>query len=452
MGKIINQFFETYDSLKNLLKRSHFEPILLTIKSLIRFQSHIGFKTSKMSSNTTSTVILRGPDDWDKWDKQFRTKAVAYSLWEHIDPEARVPKAFLTEPEEPKLRDYPTGTRESTVTEGESQSQGCRRQQRGSTVMTIADLTLEGQKAYQLAWTVYTHRLKQYTDEKNNIREFKNWVTSSIAPHYFDSTCEPTESLRVWYENIIEHSGVSEGMIITAARDKYKEAVVVLRKPPKDFDAWLNNWEQAMSHGQRKKVPEAQSISSWFDDFLHAVEPVMGYWTTSYRLTKQSEVDSGSLTYRILANDFRKELRHRKGNTSSGKTAKGSFGASFGPKTDCAEGDAPTSQGAESSSSTGQRAERRSIRRHKRAASENQEEVVPENQGTRPICPVCNLKHQLLKCYYAFPELAPDGFQPREFLQKRAEENLQKKEVIDQLRKIKNKRHKPGDGEEDKTD
>src|SRR2546421_12983574 len=30
-GKIINQFFETYDSLKNLLKRSHFEPILLTV-------------------------------------------------------------------------------------------------------------------------------------------------------------------------------------------------------------------------------------------------------------------------------------------------------------------------------------------------------------------------------------------------------------------------------------
>jgi len=116
---------------------------------------------------------------------------------------------------------------------------------------------------------------------------------------------------------------------------------------------------------------------------------------------------------------------------------------------DCAEGDAPISQGAEGSSSTGHRAESHSNWRHKRAASD--QEVVPEN-STRPICPVCNLRHQLLKYFYAFPELAPDGFQPREFLQKRAEENLQKKEVIDQLRKIKNKRHKPGDGEEDKTD
>src|SRR5436305_7829484 len=112
-----------------------------------------------MSSNTDSTVILRGPDDWDKWDKQFRAKAVANSLWEHINPDAPDPKAFLTEPEEPRLSDYTT-TRESTATEGDS-SQGRRtRQQRAATgtPTSIADLTIEGQKAFQLAWTIYTLR------------------------------------------------------------------------------------------------------------------------------------------------------------------------------------------------------------------------------------------------------------------------------------------------------
>ena len=129
-----------------------------------------------------------------------------------------------------------------------------------------------------------------------------------------------------------------------------------------------------MSYAQSKKVPEAQLVSSWFDDFLRAVDPLMGYWTTSYRLAKQSEVDAGSLTYRMLANDFRKELRYRK-STSSGKTAKGSFAASFGPK-DCAEGDAPID--AEGSSSIkGRIAGSRSIRRHKRAASQ---EVVLETK------------------------------------------------------------------------
>ena len=74
-----------------------------------------------MSSTTDSTVILRGPDDWDKWDKQFRAKAVTNSLWEHINPDAPDPKAFLTEPEELTLSDF-TITREST--EGESSTQG----------------------------------------------------------------------------------------------------------------------------------------------------------------------------------------------------------------------------------------------------------------------------------------------------------------------------------------
>ena len=145
------------------------------------------------------------------------------------------------------------------------------------TLTSIADLTIEGQKAFQLAWTIYTLHLKQYSDEKNSIKELKNWVTSSITLYYFDSACKLTESIHVWYTNIIEHSRVSKGIILTAARDKYKEAVTVLRKTPKDFDAWLGNWEQAMSYAQSKKVPEAQSISSWFDDFLHAVDPLMSY-------------------------------------------------------------------------------------------------------------------------------------------------------------------------------
>ena len=74
-----------------------------------------------MSSNADSTVILRGSEDWDKWDKQFRSKAVANSLWEHINPDALDLKAFLTEPEEPRLSDY-TITWE--LTEGKSSAQG----------------------------------------------------------------------------------------------------------------------------------------------------------------------------------------------------------------------------------------------------------------------------------------------------------------------------------------
>jgi len=76
-----------------------------------------------MSSTTDSTIILRSSDDWDKWNKQFRAKAVTNSLWEHINPDAPDPKAFLTEPEEPTLSDYTTTCE---LTEGESSTTGHR--------------------------------------------------------------------------------------------------------------------------------------------------------------------------------------------------------------------------------------------------------------------------------------------------------------------------------------
>jgi hypothetical protein len=75
---------------------------------------------------------------------------------------------------------------------------------------------------------------------------------------------------------------------------------------------------------------------------------------------------------------------------------------------------------------------------------------VPEDQVARP-CPVCDLKRNPLKCYYAFPGLAPDSFKPREHVQERAEDNLKKRDVIDQIRKIKNKKQKLDTGEESRS-
>ena len=410
--------------------------------------------SSASVSKNDSAAFLQGPGDWDKWNKQFQAKAVAYCLWEQIDPALPEPESFLAKPIEPSPDDFAT----QTIVAG---SQTQRRQGRRATSattsatedhVTMADLSNEGQKSFQLAWTIYIQHKREYADQKAKIQDLKDWVISSVVSYLFESACDPTETLREWYIKIKQHSGASDDMMTTQARDSYKKAIVVLTKPPKDFNIWLNNWEQAMSRGQAKEVPEALSTPAWFDDFLTAVEPLMGNWTSSYRLYKQDQVDSRSLTFRMLANDFRKELRHRRGNPSNAKYAKGSFGPAFGPmekSMDSAEGNSPPSQGAESSQqSIGRKtAGSRSTRGQKRAASENQEAVL-ENQGTR-LCPVCNLNHRLSKCFYAFPDLAPDNFQPREHIQERAKSNLQKADVLDQLQTIR-KRQKLDTNDEQK--
>ena len=37
---------------------------------------------------------------------------------------------------------------------------------------------------------------------------------------------------------------------------------------------------------QRKGVPKALSIKTWFFDFLDVVKPILGNWVTSYKLSR----------------------------------------------------------------------------------------------------------------------------------------------------------------------
>ena len=61
-------------------------------------------------------------------------------------------------------------------------------------------------------------------------------------------------------------------------------------------------------------------------------------------------------------------------------------------------------------------------------------------EGSQENCLVCELHHKLPNCFYVFEEKAFEGFKPREKIQKRVEENLKKKEVIDAVNKLKNKK------------
>src|SRR5436305_2562713 len=118
-------------------------------------------------------------------------------------------------------------------------------------------------------------------------------------------------------------------------------AIKPLSKQPKDILVWLGAWEQAISLAKEKKVPEAQHSSEWFEDFAVVVKPWMDYWVTSYKMIKKKEIEAGSLSFRTLANDFRKEVRSALGNGVRRTIAKGAFGPSFaGEEHQHAAGDA----------------------------------------------------------------------------------------------------------------
>jgi hypothetical protein len=83
-------------------------------------------------------------------------------------------------------------------------------------------------------------------------------------------------------------------------------------------------------HEWAKNIGEFSEPSSWFDDFILAIQGVMPTWITAYRMTKSEDIKNGTLSYRIVGNDFRDQLRAvGKSIEKPAKIAKGSFGPTF---------------------------------------------------------------------------------------------------------------------------
>jgi hypothetical protein len=110
-----------------------------------------------MSSNTAQSIILRSPDDWEKWNDQFQTRAVSSKLWDYINPENENPEPLLAEPIEPAASDYAADA-----------GQQPRRGRSGGPasgagdVVSAADLDGDQLKAFQMDWNVYVQREKRY--------------------------------------------------------------------------------------------------------------------------------------------------------------------------------------------------------------------------------------------------------------------------------------------------
>ena len=105
-----------------------------------------------MPQNTekaTVEVTLNGPADWDSWDHQFKIKAVAANLWDHVDPEVDEP--LLKKPRMPLVGSYQRQVNRR-ANAGSSQNAECQTVDRSQTVnadndddQNIAPSTLSGQ-------------------------------------------------------------------------------------------------------------------------------------------------------------------------------------------------------------------------------------------------------------------------------------------------------------------
>jgi len=260
---------------------------------------------------------------------------------------------------------------------------------------SVSNLNADELRSFQVAWNIFAYDSKEYEVQKKNIQDLKGWFMDTIAQQYRDSSCDPTESLHKWYTQLKEHASVGEVMDKKAVRSLYKTAIKPLNKPPRDWNSWINAWEEAMSLGQQKKVPDTTDPTIWFEEFIEAVNPAVSQWATAYKLQKEDEADKGTLTYRMVAYALRHEVRSK---AKGGSVAKGSFGPTYGQES------APSEQSDDARDDSHSEGKQTKSKRGKKRHRDSRDSTSATG-GSMERCLVCEcIGHKTQDCFYAFPE------------------------------------------------
>ena len=393
-----------------------------------------------MTTQPTESVSLKGPEDWETWNTQFKSKAISTDIWRLISPDED--QDFAEKPTPPKIGDYDKKLTRETRSQSSSATAAAAAQGSQQPVIhieevdyankptTAAEMTSAARQAFQLDWTMYQHEFKIYTAEREAIDKLRNWVLKTASEHLIRTACDPEDTLRGWYRKLKEQVGVSATKQMSEARSRYKEANKPLTKAPKDPLAWLNAWEEAVTLAKEKKVPEAQMSNVWFEDFSFTIRGFMKEWIISYEMLHATEIENGTLTFRKLANDLRKELLKSSTPRAGRVIAKGAFGPSFADSDDTEH---PKSKDDEPGKTKGK----------------NKRKMTTGESSAK--CPACGLQgHTVENCLYVFPEKAKGRFRAREDRLEQVNKRLQED---DQLRKevdrLKGKKQKEGEANQD---
>jgi hypothetical protein len=365
----------------------------------------------------TLNAILAKPGDWNDWHHEFELQAQTFGLESHITNKT----SLLPQPEMPDIRKKKytkkphaqRNARSQTTNDEEEDEETIQEKNNGQWMMT--DLTDNGLKAFNLDLTWYKQLDASYKEERQSVEKLTRWLLQTVAPAYKSTCCQAGEPLWKWHDNLQKRCGQSTHDEMLHLHQEYKKVL----KPPrttKEAYNWIDKWEEMMSKGIQKKLPETQHTTIWFSDFLLAIRGVMPIWATSYKQAQKHASADGSLEYRDIGQDFRQELESH--DPQKGKVAKGAFTTTYdgSGSHDDENGDAhvvedskPPRRGA-----TGSRGGKRGIRADPGRYSSGQ-------KG----CLACANPHALAECYYVFPEKAFPRWKPNQDVKERVREKLE---------------------------
>lgn len=371
-----------------------------------------------MSSSSNKKTLLNDSRDWKAWNREFKNRADATFIWEKIDPEADQRLPFLKMPTEPDPRQYekrllpdqqpPANSTRNASAQAASEEQPDPRGQPAN----AGEMTTAGRAAYQLDRAVYSDKMKDFREEAKAIKEIKLWIDDTVNKHLLSTACPPGKTLDVWYRQLKERVGASDRQIYHNAAERYENSLwKTSSKIPKDLQAWLSEWEDAINEAADEEIPGVQHSRDWWWQFDKAVTR-FGFkmWALAYRGDHEKDIENNALTIRRVVNDFGEEINRDTEKSAKRAIQKGSHAAAFkGAQAD----KTPEPETSSSPSSKESSAIRATSRKRK------------NTEGTASGCRACGIPgHTLGNCYYAFPDQAYQKWKPSRGLKQKFADNL----------------------------
>ena len=261
---------------------------------------------------------------------------------------------------------------------------------------------------------------KAWKEQQNNLMKADAFLTVSVSQLLRNSHFSEGATLRQWYDNL---RSVAQKPLQTEAaiRDKLNAHIEALKATKHqsinqaEFERWLTKWESIMEEATLYKLAETTTIGLWFDQFIGAIANPIPSFAATFQL--QGNEQGNALTFRWVAEKLRQvtpillEARPSRVN-------KGSF-PSFGQSSD------GYSHGHGHGHSHGHNHEEKPPKKNnlpmrKRGISNPDGNRADE----KPQCRACLGIHKTGRCFYLYPELAPEGWHPRDHVRERVEENL----------------------------
>jgi hypothetical protein len=339
-------------------------------------------------------IILDKPEDWPNWIDSIRG-AISDDIWAMIDPDLEVHEELEPAPSIPKPQDVEPSK------------------------STFLSLTATERNAYDMMFKIYSALNKKHETQMKGLTDAKILIQSRVSPGK-SLLLRGNQSAREWLTLLKTASSTSKGFIALQASERYQN--IVRRSPtPTAIGKWLSLWERAMAEGIRHNIADV-SDGRWLRDLAKAIKPLSEALYIKFMDAATDDAQANAETYLKVSSKINEMIRSDppKGRVTRGTT----FAAEFDGELN--EDDVLSEMEVDDKENT-----------RKRAGTISALKGAPKDKKIKTSCKACGQnRHDLTRCFYAFPELRFKGFKPNKKSIAKATEALKDPELAKEVERI----------------